>query len=96
MGTRRRSQREARRKARDRDHRVNEALTDLSAYALTLDVECHRLDDRMLELAKQDSSAAERRALVRERAEMAEELNAFRRIIAALARTLSARRGLTH
>ena len=76
--------------------RVNDALTDLSAYALTLDVECHRLDDRMLELAQQDSSASERRDLVRKRAEMAEELSAFRRVISALASTLAARQEVTH
>lgn len=96
MGIRRRYQRDSRRDIGVPNERANEALTDLSAYALTLDVECHRLEDRMLELAQRDSSAAERRALVRERAEMAEELNAFRRVISALARTLAARQELTH
>ena len=96
MGIRRRYQRDSRRDIGVPNERANEALTDLSAYALTLDVECHRLEDRMLELAQQDSSAAERRALVRERAEMAEELNAFRRVISALASTLAARQELTH
>lgn len=95
MGTRRRSQLEPPREAGDRAHRVNEALTDLSAYALTLDIECHRLDDRMLELAQHDSSTADRCALLRERAEIAEELSAFRRIIRALAGTLSSRREIT-
>jgi hypothetical protein len=96
VGIRRRYQRDSRRDIGVPNERANEALTDLSAYALTLDVECHRLEDRMLELAQQDSSAAERRALVRERAEMAEELNAFRRVISALASTLAARQELTH
>jgi hypothetical protein len=96
VGIRRRYQRDSRRDIGVPNERANEALTDLSAYALTLDVECHRLEDRMLELAQRESSAAERRALVRERAEMAEELNAFRRVISALARTLAARQELTH
>lgn len=80
----RRSRREPRPPARGLDQRVNDALTDLSAYALTLDVECHRLEVRVLQLAQQESSASERRALVQERAEMAEELTAFREVISAL------------
>lgn len=79
-----RSQREPRPGARDLDRRVNNALTDLSAYALTLDTECHRLEARVIQLAEQESSASERRALVRQRAELAEELNAFRQVISAL------------
>jgi ABC-type phosphate transport system auxiliary subunit len=79
-----RSQREPRPAARELDHRVNNALTDLSAYALTLDNECHRLEARVLQLAQQESSASERRALVLQRAELAEELNAFREVISAL------------
>jgi hypothetical protein len=63
------------------DRRVHDAITDLSAYALTLDVERHRLDSRLRELLERDSSAAERRAVVRERDEIAEELNALRRAI---------------
>ena len=70
------------------DKRLNDALTDLSAYALTLDMECHRLDDRVLELAQQDSSASERRAVVRKRDEIADELSAFRRVISELQRQL--------
>jgi hypothetical protein len=84
--TKPRSQRKPGRDAGDVDERVNDALTDLSAYALTLDAECHRLGERVLELATQESSSAERRAVVRERAERAEELSAFRRVIRALAR----------
>ena len=63
---------------------MSDALTDLSTYALTLDVECHHLDDRLRELAQTESSAAERRALVRERDELVEELTAFRGAITAL------------
>ena len=76
----RRSQRELRQPG-EREKRVNDALTDLSAYALTLDIECHRLDDRVLELAQQDSSASERRDVVRKRDELADELSAFRQVI---------------
>jgi hypothetical protein len=65
---------------------VDDAITDLSAYALSLDAERDRLDGRVMELAAQESSTAERRAVVRERAEIDEELSAFRRIIRALAR----------
>lgn len=80
MRIKRRSQREPRR-PRELDKRVNDALTDLNAYALTLDGECHRLDDRVIELAQQDSSASERRDVVRKRDEIADELSAFRQVI---------------
>jgi len=63
------------------DRRVHDAITDLSAYALTLDVERDRLDSRLGELLQRDSSAAERRAVIRERDEIAEELHALRRAI---------------
>jgi hypothetical protein len=86
MGTKRRSQHEPGPDAPVDDERVNDAVTDLSAYALSLDAERHRLDDRFMELVEQDSSTAERREVVRERAEIEEELGAFRRIIRALAR----------
>ena len=66
------------------DKRVNDALTDLRAYALTLDIECHRLGDRVLELAQQDSSAAERRAVVKERDDIVDELSEFRQVISDL------------
>jgi hypothetical protein len=68
----------------DVDDRACGALTDLSAYALTLEAERHRLDDRVLELAEIDSSLEDRRGLLRERAEIAEELSALRGTIAAL------------
>lgn len=66
------------------DQSVHDALTDLSVYALTLDRERHRLDDRLLELVEVESSVAERRALLRERDEIADELTALRRAITAL------------
>jgi len=78
------SQRESRPAVRELDKRVNDALTDLSAYALTLDNERHRLEARVLELAEEESSLSERRALVRERAEVGEELSALRRMITTL------------
>jgi hypothetical protein len=64
--------------------RVDDALTNLSAYALTLDRECHRLGDRLLELAKTESEAAERRAVLQERDELEAELRAFRCAVKAL------------
>jgi len=79
-----RSQPDPRHRGAGLEERVNDALTDLSAYALRLDIECHRLDARFDELTQRESSAAERKALVRERAEIAEEICAFRGIIAAL------------
>jgi hypothetical protein len=65
------------------DQSVHDALTDLSAYALSLDLERHRVDDRILELAEIESTVAERRALLRERDGIVEELTALRRTIAA-------------
>jgi hypothetical protein len=65
------------------DQNVHDALTDLSAYALSLDLERHRVDDRIRELAEIESSVAERRALLRERDGIVEELAALRRTIAA-------------
>jgi hypothetical protein len=66
------------------DHRVYDALTDLTAYVLTLEWERLRLDTLAVELADAESSAAERRALRRERDDISEELAALRRTIAAL------------
>jgi predicted nucleic acid-binding Zn-ribbon protein len=70
--------------SRDVEHRVHDALTDLTAYALTLEGERVRLDARVQELAEGESSAAQRRALRHERDECAEELAALRRSITAL------------
>jgi hypothetical protein len=66
------------------DDRANDALTNLMAYALTLDVEYHRLDDRLAELAKSDSRAEEVHAILRERDEVGAQREAFRRSVAAL------------
>jgi chromosome segregation ATPase len=66
------------------NQRAYEALTDLSAYALTLDSERLRLDSRLNELAEVDSSVEQRHALLRERDEISEELAALRATIAAL------------
>jgi hypothetical protein len=64
--------------------RADDALTNLSAYALTLDGEWHRLSDRLLELAKTESEPAERNAVLREQEEIEAELRAFRRAVTAL------------
>jgi hypothetical protein len=73
-----------------RSERLCDALTDLTVYALSLDTECRRLDERLLELTKRRSSAAERLAVLHERAEAAEEATAFRHAMAAFrARFLS-------
>jgi hypothetical protein len=64
--------------------RANDALTNLSAYALRLDLEYHRLDDRLFELANAEPAPAELGAVLRERAELAAERDAFRRAVVAL------------
>ena len=63
---------------------ANDALTDLSAYALTLDAERLRLENRLRELAASNSSVEERHPLLRERDEICEELAALRAAIGAL------------
>lgn len=68
----------------DAGQRTNDALTNLSAYALTLDVEYHRLADRLLELVKTESETEELRTVLRERDEIGAEREAFRRSVAAL------------
>jgi hypothetical protein len=65
------------------DQRVYDALTDLSAYALTMDIECHRVEDQLANLAQDGSPAGEVQALLRLRSDLAEELNAFRGAIEA-------------
>jgi hypothetical protein len=52
--------------------------------ALKLDVEYHRLDDRLLELVKAESKAEELRAVLRERDQIGAEREASRRSVAAL------------
>jgi hypothetical protein len=84
MRTRRRSEPESGSQGGDAGRRANDALTNLSAYALTLDVEYHRLDDRLLELVKTESEAEELRAVLRERDEIGAEREAFRRSVGTL------------
>jgi hypothetical protein len=62
---------------------MHDALTDLDAYALLLEIQCQRLERRVIELANAGLSDAECLAQLRERAEMAEELTAFRSAVAA-------------
>jgi hypothetical protein len=64
--------------------RAYDALTNLSAYALTLDHEYRRLEDRLVELANAKSGVAELRWVLREREEIAAEREAFRRAVTAL------------
>ncbi len=64
--------------------RADDAITDLSAYALKLDFEYHRLDDRLLELLKGEAAAEELRTVLRERDELGRAREAFRRSVAAL------------
>jgi hypothetical protein len=69
----------------DAGKRADDAITNLSAYALTLDCEYHRLDDRLLELMKGEAAATEDlRTVLRERDELGAAREAFRRSVAAL------------
>lgn len=70
--------------ARGVGQRVNDALTNLSVYALTLDREYHRLDDRLLELANAEPEAPELVTVLRERDEVGAERDAFRHAVLAL------------
>jgi hypothetical protein len=65
------------------EQRVYDALTDLSAYALALDGELHRMDDRLLALAQIQSAPEEVQAVLRERDELSEELQALRCVVRA-------------
>jgi ABC-type phosphate transport system auxiliary subunit len=69
--------------------RVNAALTDLNAYVLTLDLERLRLDNRLREIAKSESSMDDWHPLLRERDELGEELAALRAAISALREQIS-------
>ncbi len=69
---------------RDASARANDALTNLSAYALTLDAEYLRLDDRLLELTNTESAAAELGTVLRQRDEIGAERDAFRHAVLAL------------
>ncbi|MGA9859795.1 MAG: hypothetical protein WBQ18_18165 [Solirubrobacteraceae bacterium] len=65
--------------------RADDAITNLSAYALRLDFEYHRLDDRLLELLRGGPAAAEEVSTVlRERDELEAARQAFRRSVAEL------------
>jgi predicted RNA binding protein with dsRBD fold (UPF0201 family) len=65
--------------------RADDAITNLSAYALKLDVEYHRLDDRFLELLQREPTAAEElRTVLREREDLGAAREAFRRSVSAL------------
>ena len=65
--------------------RADDAITNLSAYALKLDFEYHRVDDRLLDLLRGDAGAAdELRGLLRERDELGAARVAFRRSVASL------------
>jgi hypothetical protein len=70
------------------DRRADDALTDLHGYALLLDAECHRMGDRLSELANETAPGTDLSTLVRQRADLAEELEAFRGAIAELRREL--------
>lgn len=91
MRTSRRPRRELQGRDRDSKQRAHDALTELSAYVLALDMECHRLDAHVSELARVDASPAERRAILDERDEIAEELTALRGVIGALREELTER-----
>lgn len=67
----------------DLNQRICDALTDLAAYALNLDTEYSRLDKRVGELTREECSGADLSALLRERAELADEREEFRGAIAA-------------
>lgn len=77
------ARREPRSSGADLNQRMSDALTDLAAYALTLDIEYTRLDKRVGELTQEQCTAADLRALLLERAELAEEREEFRGAIAA-------------
>jgi hypothetical protein len=84
LPTGRRSRREPGSQAGGVDDRANEALTNLSVYALRLDVEYHRLDARLHELANNEAAAAEVGAVLRERDDVEAQREAFRRALTAL------------
>lgn len=64
--------------------RAEDAITNLSAYALGLDLEYHQVSDRLVELLKGDVAADELRTLLRERDELEAAREAFRRSVAEL------------
>jgi hypothetical protein len=69
----------------DAGKRADDAITNLSAYALKLDFEYHQLHDRLRELLKDEGAAAEElRAALRELDELGAAREAFRGSVAAL------------
>ncbi len=68
---------------------MSDALTDLAAYALNLDIEYLRLDKQVGELTQNECSPADLWALLHERAELAEEREEFRGAIAAFREQLT-------
>src|ERR1700733_14820947 len=77
------SRREALSRGGALNQRMCDALSDLAAYALELDIEYCRLDKRGGELTRDECSAADLWAVLSERAELAEECQEFRGAIAA-------------
>lgn len=69
----------------DAGKRADDAITNLSAYALRLDFEYHQLHDRLIELVKGEGAAPEElRTALCERDELGAAREAFRRSVAAL------------
>jgi hypothetical protein len=64
--------------------RAHDALTNLSAYAMTLDAVYLRLQDRLIELANTESAASELQSVLREREDIAAEREAFRSAVISL------------
>ncbi len=70
---------------------MDDALTELAAYALLMEVERNRVQHRFMELGATESSAKDRIELMDEASEMAEELEAFRAVVTVLADEVRAR-----
>jgi hypothetical protein len=84
-GVRRRAQLDLAARGDGAGKRADDAITNLSTYALRLDFEYHRLHDRLLELTKGEGAAPEElRTALRERDELGAAREAFRRSVAAL------------
>lgn len=82
---RRRTKRHPAARGEDAGKRADDAITNLSAYALKLDFEYHRQQDRLVELVSGEGAAADDlRTALRERDELGAARDAFRRSVAAL------------
>jgi len=88
MPSRPRCQTDRRAEAQAFNRAAADALNDLHGYALLLDAEYHRMGDRLNALARADRPPSAWSQLFRERADLAEELEAFRGAIAELRREL--------